>query len=106
MSQLKSVERRLEKDENLPQSYKETIDVDVKKGFVRILDETQLEVRRVCNAASKFGGVSLNDNLMADPDLLQALIGIIFRFGEKQIALTADVKAMFLQVKSPVIAKY
>ena len=38
VSQLKSVERPLEKDENLTQSYKETIDVDVKKGFVRILD--------------------------------------------------------------------
>ena len=55
----------------------------------------------MCNAASKFGGVSLNDNLMAGPDLLQSLIGIIFRFREKKIALTADVEAMFLQVKVP-----
>ena len=122
VSQLKSLERRLEKDENLKQRYKETIDVDVQKGFVRILDEAEIEntnsdhqwyvpqlpvlnpnkpdkVRRVCNAASKFGGVSLNDNLMAGPDLLQSLIGSIFRFREKQIALTADVEAMFLQVK-------
>ena len=57
------------------------------------------EVRRVCNAASKFGGVSLNDNLIGVPDLLQSLKGNIFRFREKQIALTADVEAMFLQVK-------
>ena len=34
-------------------------------------------------------------------DLLQSLIGIIFRFREKKIALTADVEAMFLQVKIP-----
>ena len=124
VSQLKSLERRLEKDANLKQRYKETIDVDVQKGFVRVLDEAELEntnsdlqwyvphlpvlnpnkpdkVRRVCNAASKFGGVSLNDNLMAGPDLLQSLIGIIFRFREKEIALTADVEAMFLQVKVP-----
>ena len=124
VSQLKSLERRLEKDANLKQRYKETIDVDVQKGFVRILDEAELEntksdlqwyvphlpvlnpnkpdkVRRVCNAASKFGGVSLNDNLMAGPDLLQSLIAIIFRFREKEIALTADVEAMFLQVKVP-----
>ena len=58
-------------------------------------------MRRVRNAASRFGGVSLNDNLMAVPDLLQSMIGIIFRFREKQIALTADVEAMFLQVKVP-----
>ena len=38
---------------------------------------------------------------MAGPDLLQSLIEIIFRFREKQIALTADVEAMFLQVKVP-----
>ena len=124
VSQLKSLERRLEKDENLKQRYKETIDVDLQKGFVRILDEAEIEntktdlqwyvphlpvlnpnkpdkVRRVCNAASKFGGVSLNDNLMAGPDLLQSLIGIIFRFREKEIALTADVEAMFLQVRVP-----
>ena len=124
VSQLKSLERRLEKDKNLKERYKETIDVDVQKGFVRVLDEAELEntksdlqwylphipvlnpnkpdkVRRVCNAASKFGGVSLNDNLMAGPDILQSLIGIIFRFREKQIALTADVEAMFLQVKVP-----
>ena len=38
---------------------------------------------------------------MAGPDLLQSLKGIIFRFREKQIALTADVEAMFLRVKVP-----
>ena len=74
LSQLKSLERRLEKNENLRQLNQENIDVDVRKGFVRILDETDLEntrtdlkwfvphlsvlnpkktdkVRRVCNAA-------------------------------------------------------
>ena len=91
---------------------------------MRVLDEVELEntetdlqwyvphhpvlkmckldnVRRIYNSASKFGGVSLNDNLMAGPDLLQLLIGIFFRFREKQIALTAEFEAMFLQVKVP-----
>ena len=52
------------------------------------------KVRRICNAASKVEGVSLN--LRAGPDLLQILNGFIFRFREKQIALTAGVEAMFL----------
>ena len=43
VSQFKSLERLLEKDEKLKQRYKETIDVDVQKGFVRILDEAELE---------------------------------------------------------------
>ena len=55
----------------------------------------------MCNAASKFRGVSLNKNLLTGPDLLQNLIGIIFRFREQKIAITADIKAMFLQVKVP-----
>ena len=98
--------------------------MDVKKGFGRFLDETELEntrtdlqwyvphlavlnpnkpdkVRLVCNAASKFGSISPNDNLMAASDLLQSLIEIIFRFTENQIALTADIEAMFRQVKVP-----
>ena len=55
----------------------------------------------MCNAASKFRGISLNDNLLTGPDLLQNLIRIIFRFREQKIAITADIEAMFLQVKVP-----
>ena len=96
MSQLNFLERRLEKDENLKQRYEDTIDVDVQKGFVRILDETDLKnnesdfqwyishlpalnpnkndkLTRVCNAVSESGGVSLNKNLMTGPDLQQSL---------------------------------
>ena len=95
--------------------------MDVRKGFVRVLDETELDntktdlqwyvphlpvlnpnktdkVRRVCNAASKFGGFSLHDNLMAGPHLLQSLRRNIFRFSKKRIDLNADVEAKFLQV--------
>ena len=124
MSQLKFLERRLEKDDNLKQHYEHTIDVDVRKGIVRILEETDLKniesnlqwyvshlpalnpnkpdkLRRKCSAASEFGGVSLNENSMAGPDLLQKLPETIFRFREKQVALTADVEADVDQVKVP-----
>ena len=59
------------------------------------------KVRRVCNAAAMYQGVALNDRLLSGPDLLQSLIGIIFRFREHQIALSADIEAMFLQVAVP-----
>ena len=59
------------------------------------------KVRRVCNAAAKYQGVSLNDKLLSGPGLLQSLIGIIFRFREHEIALSADIEAMFLQVAVP-----
>ena len=119
---MKSLEYRLEKQPELKKFYQDTIKVDVEKGFVKILKQeleaTKLErqwyvphhplqnpnkpgkVRRVCNAASKFRGISLNDNLFTGPDLLQNLIGIIFRFREQKVAITADIEAMFLHRKT------
>ena len=43
VSQLKSLERRLEKDENLKQRYEKAIDVDLQKRCVRILEEADFE---------------------------------------------------------------
>ena len=124
MGQLKSLERRLQKDEALKKRYQETIDTDVNAGYVRKVDQAELnetkvnlqwylphhpvinphkpeKVRRVCNAAANYQDVALNAKLLPGPDLLQSLIGIIFRFREHQIALSADIEAMFLQVAVP-----
>ena len=38
---------------------------------------------------------------MPCPDLLNSLLGIIFRFPDSQIAMTADSESMFLQVAVP-----
>ena len=59
------------------------------------------KVRRVCNAASKYKEVCLNDKLLVGPDLLHALIGSIIRFREGPIGLTPDIESMFLQVQFP-----
>ena len=124
MGQLKSLERRLHKDETLKKRYQETIDTDVNAGYVWKVDQSELnetkdklqwylpdhpvinlhkpeKVRRMCDAAVKYQGVALNDKLLTGPDLLQSLIGIIFRFREHQIALSADIEAMFLKVAVP-----
>ena len=57
------------------------------------------KVRRVCNAASKFRGYSLNDVLLAGPDLLASLMGILAKFRENRYAMSADIEEMFLQVE-------
>ena len=51
--------------------------------------------------AAKYQGIALKDKLFSGPDLLQSLIGIIFRFREDPIALSADIETMFLQVAVP-----
>ena len=124
MGQLNSLERRLLKDETLQKRYQETIDTDVDAGDVWKVDQAELnetkdklqwylphhpainphkpkKFRIVCNAAAKYQGVALNDKLLSGPDLLQSLIGIFFRFREQEIALSADLEAMFLQVDVP-----
>ena len=95
LSQMKSLEYRFEKKLELKkletQRYvlHHTVENPNKPG----------KVRRVCNTASKFCGISLSDNLLTGLDLLRNLIGIIFRFREQKIDITADREAMFLQVK-------
>ena len=114
LCQLYSLERRFQRDPNLKNLYQQSIDTDVEKGFVKILDESEVKgnfgkewylphhpvlnpnkpgkVRRVCNAASKYKEVCLNDRLLAGPDLLHGWIGTKFRFRERPIALTADIE--------------
>ena len=124
MGRLKSLERHLQKDETLRKRHQETIDTDVNAKYVRKVDQAELNetkdklqwylphhpvinprkptnVRRLCNAGAKHQCVALNGRLLSGPDLLQSLIGLIFRFREQQMALSADIEAMFLQVAVP-----
>ena len=59
------------------------------------------KIRRVCDAACRYQGSSLNDHLITGPDLLNSLTGIFMRFREEKIALSADIEAMFSQVAVP-----
>ena len=52
------------------------------------------KVRIVLDAAAKYKGTSLNDKLLTGPDLLQGLPGVLLRFREEPVALTADIEKM------------
>ena len=124
MGQLRSLEQRLQKDVMFRKCYHDTTDTEVKARYVPKVQQIELnetrgklqlylphhpfvnshkpeKIRKVCKAAAKYQGVALNDKLLSGPDLLQSLIGIVFRFREHQIALSADIEAMFLQVAVP-----
>ena len=124
VKQFLSLETRLAKNPELKDAYSDTIKTDKDSGYIRILEPTELQetknepqcdlphhpvinpnkpgkVRRVCNAASEFEGYSLNKSLFIVPDLLQNLVGVIFRFQEKPFGMSADIEAMFLQVQVP-----
>ena len=65
------------------------------------LTRINLEKSRQEKLAAKYQDVAVNDKLLSGPDLLQSLVGIIFRFREHQIALSADIESMFLQINVP-----
>ena len=52
-----------------------------------------------CNA--KFEGRSLNEEMLKGPDLVNSASGVMIRFREEDYAFTADIEAMYLQVKVP-----
>ena len=120
-----SLETRLSKNAELKTAYSDTIKTDEDSGYIRKLDPIEIcetrndpqwyvphhpvinsnkpgKVRRVCNAASEFEGFSLKKNLLVGPNLLQNLIGIFCLFREKPFGMSADIEAVFLQVKVPV----
>ena len=121
LGQLHSLERKFKWDPNLKGLYQQSIHGDFGNAFVKILNEAENKgtfgkewylphhlvlnpnkpgkVRRVCNAASKYKEVCLNDKLIAGSDILHGLFGTIFRFREGSIALTADIESLFLQVQ-------
>ena len=124
MGQLKSLKWHLQKDETQKKHYIEAFDTDVDAGYVRKVQQTELnetkdkqqwylphhlvinwhkpeKVRILCNAAAKYQGVAFNDELLYGPDLLQSLIGSFFRFQEQPISLPADIEAIFIQVAVP-----
>ena len=117
--QLKSLEKRLSKDDSLRLHYQKTIIDDIEKGYVirvELHDPKTLhyrewylpqhpvinpnkpgKVRRVLNGASKFHGFSLNKSLLVGPDMLQSLLYVQLPFRQHKIAISAVIEGIFIQ---------
>jgi hypothetical protein len=121
-AQLHALERRLDRDPQIKEAYQASITNDVEKGYIRKLNKHEVQatvsnrinylthhpvrnpkkpgkVRRVYNAAAKYGGKSLNDFIYTGPDLLNPLFGVLLRFRQGRITLCSDIKDMFLQMR-------
>ena len=59
------------------------------------------KTRVVFDCSARYGGISLNDELLQGPDLTNNLIGVLLRFREETVAFMADIKAMYHQVRVP-----
>ena len=117
-SRLNYLQRRLTKDDDLHQAYTKSVQDYIDKGFARPVTSDELrrdrawyiphhavinpnkpgKTRVVFDCAAKYRGVSLNDNLLNGPDLVNSLVGVLIRFRQERVAMIADVEAMFHQV--------
>ncbi|XP_063729361.1 uncharacterized protein LOC134856976 [Symsagittifera roscoffensis] len=101
--QLDSLLQRLKRNTEMAQKYQETIDTDLQKGFIVKVDDSHenstgkwyLPHHPVTNINTS---INLASNLLTGPELLTNLTGIVMRFREDQIAISADIEAMFMQV--------
>ena len=59
------------------------------------------KVRVVFDCAARVGGVSLNSQCYSGSDLTNRLFDVLLGFRQYEHALTADVEAMYLQVRIP-----
>ncbi|XP_063968368.1 uncharacterized protein LOC129265564 [Lytechinus pictus] len=118
-SRLKSLKRRLQRDENLHMKYSKTMKEYLSKGHAQEVTNNSEQnfplwylphhpvthpmkpekVRVVFDCAAKFQGISLNNQLLSGSDLTNKLIGVLMRFRQEKIALVADIEGMFHQVK-------
>ncbi|XP_047992014.1 uncharacterized protein LOC125230827 isoform X2 [Leguminivora glycinivorella] len=126
-SRFQGLEKRMARDSKLKKDYCAFIDNMKSKGYAEecqkesyhnkintidthkslrwylphfpVIHPQKQKLRVVHDAAAKTSGVSLNSLLLPGPDLLQSLLYILFRFREGHVAMTADVKEMFPQIR-------
>ena len=111
---------QLLKDEKLRKAYTEAIESYLSEGYAQEITEEDIKnastvwylphhpvvnpskpgkLKAVFDCAAKFNGTSLNDKLIKGPDLANSLVGVLTRFRKNKVALVADVRAMFHQIK-------
>ena len=119
--QLSALEFKLARKPHIRFLYEASIATDIKKGYMSVVPDSEANredawypphhpvsnvnkpgnIRRVTNASSVYQGTSLNSSLLKGPEVLCNLTGLILRFREKCVALSAGIEVMFMQVSVP-----
>ena len=114
------LKKRLLRDEAMLEKYKTTMTDYIEKGHCERIPEGELEVndrqvwylphhpvthplkpdkvRVVYDCAAKYGGTSLNQQLLPGLDQTNQLVGVLSRFRQETVGMVADIEGMFHQV--------
>lgn len=109
---------RMLQNEDIQVKYDQAIKDWVDKGYVRVIQQDEVEVRFflphfpvvredkattkvrvVLNGKYEYPGGSLKGTILAGPKVLNDLIEVLLRFRQWEVAFTVDVKEMFLRIK-------
>ena len=121
LNRLKSLRRRLERDETYRRHYSQFIEELLKNNHAELVPKSEIipergcvwyiphhgvyhpqkpdKIRIVFDCSAQFQGASLNSHLLQGPDSTNKLIGVLCRFRRDPIAITCDVEKMFHQFK-------
>ena len=114
---LMSTEKKLMRNKEQEETYKNIIDSYLKKGYIRRVSNQENEkrwylphfavekpekettkTRIVFDASAKENGVSLNDIIHCGPKLQRDLCEVLLRFRKNPVALVCDISEMYLQI--------
>ena len=117
-----SLQRKLVNDENLRTEYLDFMNTMKNRGFIEEVPLKDLrcdtgnswflthhavhhkkkgKIRIVFDASLSYNDVSLNKKLWKGPDLANSLIGVLLRFRDQPIAVSADVEKMYYMINVP-----
>ncbi|XP_074608716.1 uncharacterized protein LOC141863136 [Acropora palmata] len=116
---LRMLKRRFLQDNELFKNYKGTMEKYLADGHARRVPPEELHVKNrplwclphhhvlnkpgktrvVFDCEAKYRGTSLNDQLLTGPDLTNSILGVLTRFREDRVALSADIECMFHQIR-------
>jgi len=116
---LKHLEKRFARDPDFHREYSEFMGTTISKGYAckvpvnaeptegrlwylphhGVYHPQKKKLRVVFDCAARYGGTSLNDELLSGPNLTNNLVGTLLRFRQGDTALVGDIEAMFSQVR-------